>query len=264
MATTPLATVEIASFRSHSPAPSPKHPDEEGSMTTRTPTNQAAVLDIEELHFNTLSGMEDKDHWEQKCGAEAVEVENAEDEEQKLQADAAADDETEVQQRAREEREAKAAKIRKDLAGEYAVAVYRWIACRSKNLTHVEFRVLNAYLDFSNKLTNCFPGRKKVLAKVGGSVGGFKALGKTRLHLLRKGWMKGVPLNEGDRVAPEGEDDDGLLERANETGRFGSATGYVFRIPPGEIAPGDPGWKGPHKFDRRVWGKRRSQCLRKR
>ena len=232
-------------------------------MTTRTPTNQAAVLGIEELHFNTLSGMEDKDHWEQKCGAEAVEVENAEDEEQKLQADAAADDETEVQQRAREEREAKAAKIRKDLAGKHAVAVYRGIARRSKNLTDAEYRLLDTLLSFSNGLKNCFPGRKTMLAKLGGAKRRLRRLDVLRLSLQRKGWIACVELKEGDRVAPEGKYDNGLVERANETGRFISAKGYVFHIPPGEIEPGDEqGFQGPDTRNKRLFGQRRQRVPR--
>jgi len=48
----------------------------------------------------------------------------------------------------------------------------------------------------------------------------------------------------------------GLLSAPNDTGRFISATGFIFRIPPDEIDPGDPGWTGPNSFTKRQWGPR--------
>jgi len=160
----------------------------------------------------------------------------------------------------RERAEKREAECRERLAGKHAVAVYRRLARRSRNLTDSEFRVLDTLLEFSSNLANCFPGRRALLAALGGRQRKVGRLDQIRQSLRRKRWVTCVPLAEGDPVAG-GED--GLLRAANETGRFISAVGYVFGIPAGEITPTAAEWEGPRDFSNRSFGQRRKGRARR-
>lgn len=197
---------------------------------------------IEEMRLDALDGMADKDNGKVQPNPE---------------------DETFLDQRTQKEWDARAVKFREQLAGEYAVAVYRQIAGRDRDLTHAQFRVLDAQMSFSTKLTNVFPSRKQLLTRTG-PIKTLAALDKILGRLERKGWEHRVLLKEGDRVLPATSMDDGLLGRSSSTGRFTSAVGVVFCIPPNVLAPGDEGWTGPRKFDHREWGQRRSSVRKSR
>ena len=207
--------------------------------STAAPTQHAAPVPnttIDEAYSDALGGMADRENWQYGD----------------------VDDEKFVDQRAREEREVKIDKRLKVLSGPHAVAMYREVARQSKDVTDSEYRVLDTLLSFSTKLKNCFPSRKTVLAKLGGKGRKAWVLDRHRRSLERKGWLKRIQFWEGDRVAPASRArETGLLESGNETGRFISATGYVFCIPPNEIGPGERGWEGPRVFDRRLFGKRK-------
>ena len=163
-----------------------------------------------------------------------------------------------------ERRQARADKLRQKLEGRFAAAVYRDIVCRAKGVTHGMFRVLVALISFSTNLTNVFPSRKQLLTRVGGSIRTRAALNKILNQLAAGGWIQRVTLKESQRVAPETSMDDGLLEEPNCTGRFISAVGVVFCIPPNVLAPGDPGWEAKPVFNHRVWGQRRNLREQKR
>jgi hypothetical protein len=163
------------------------------------------------------------------------------------------EDETFAQAKNRMRADQRAAKIREGLKGKHASAVYRRIARRSRNLTDAEFRVLDTLLEFSTQLTNCFPRRRTLLQVLGGRPRKLGRLDAVRHSLARKGWIKRVELCEDDRVRHEGYEQ---LLAANDTGRFISATGYVFCIPAGEITPYDSAWTGPRTFTNRIFGQR--------
>jgi len=129
------------------------------------------------------------------------------------------------------------AKVREGLKGRHCVAVYRETARKSANVTDLEFRILDALLSFSNQLKNCFPGRQALLQRLGGRKRTLRALSRTCRSLEQKQWIVLGELygeNEADNLRQP-------------------ATGYVFRVPPNEIAPGDPGFPGPKDFDNRIW-----------
>ena len=167
-------------------------------------------------------------------------------------------DETWAGAQIRIRREKASDKLFKGLKGKHAVAVYRRIASGNKGLTHAQFRVLDAQLSYSTNLTNAFPSRKALLTRVGGSVRTLAALDKILGQLNVKGWEDRVYFLEGDCVDPETISEAGILDVANRSGRFISAVGVVFCIPPNVLAPGAPRWEGPRKFDNRIWGKVRS------
>lgn len=209
------------------------------------PTKQAATqhvapvpsttTTVDEVDLDAHSGMADRD-WEHGQPGDA-------------------NDETFIQERARTEREVKTNKCLKGLAGPHGVAVYRELARRSKDVTDAEYRILDTLLSFSTRLENCFPSRRTLLTKLGGQARKARVLDHHRQSLERKGWLKRIPFQEGDCVARVTDTDDGQLCAANETGRFISATGYVFCIPPNEIGPGEPCWQGPDVFNKRLFGK---------
>ena len=197
-------------------------------MTTQTRTKQAD-LDIE--YLDALSGQND---YESESDGSL--------------------DERQGDSERRRRNEKRDAEVEKKLDGEHAVAVYRAIARKSRNLTDTEYRVLDVYLGYSTRLTNCFPSRKTVLKELGGHARTMWRLNQVIRALKQKGWMGRIRFTEGDLVAMPDE----ALEAANYTGRFISATGRQFRIPPNEIAPGHSGKKGPIKFDKRLFGQRRA------
>ncbi len=161
-------------------------------------------------------------------------------------------------------------RIREGLRSKHCVAVYRKIARESPNLTDAEYRVLDVLLDYSNRLENCFPGRRTVLKALGGKKRSLRALDQHRHSLEKKGWLKRCTLyadDEGRFEVVKNEcvvsvDEHGKVEEVEREdedqpiirGRFVSATGYRFNVPQGEISPLDPGFSGPVKFTNRVYG----------
>ena len=166
-----------------------------------------------------------------------------------------ANDATKRQELARKDREVKTNKCLKGLAGPHCVAVYREVARQSKDVTAAEYRILDTLLSFSTKLKNAFPSRRALLGRLGGQARKPRVLSYHLRSLERKGWWQRIPFWEGDCVARVTATDDGELEAANVTGRYSSNTGYVFCIPPNEIGPGEPCWRGPEVFDNRLTGK---------
>jgi hypothetical protein len=151
-------------------------------------------------------------------------------------------DETRWQAEARGRVEQRAAKLRGKLAGKHGVAVYRELARRSPGLTDAEYRYLDTLLSaFGSTFKNCFASRKTVQGRMGGPPRSLTWWDQVRGRLEGK-WIRRIPLTR---------DEDQELVEANSAGRFVSAVGVQFLIPPGVIAPLDPGWKGP-----RVWNKR--------
>lgn len=120
--------------------------------------------------------------------------------------------------------------------GAVSIAVYRRVARASTSLTDGEFRTLDALLSFADSkpvaFANAFPGRKALASRTGGPrKRPTAAVDRFLRGLDRKGWIERIPFVRDD-------------------GRFAS-TGYRFRIPPGEIAEGDPGFEGPAEFGAR-------------
>ena len=202
------------------------------------PAPSTAATTVDKVDLDAHSGMVDK-AWEHGQPGDA-------------------NDATFTKERARKEREVKTNKCLKDLAGPHSQAVYREVARRCKDVTDAEYRILDTYLSFSTRLENCFPSRRALLTKLGGQARKARVLDHHRRSLERKGWLKRIHFQEGDCVARVTDTDDGRLEAANGTGRFISATGYVFCIPPNEIGPGEPCWRGPEVFDKRLFGKART------
>jgi len=150
-------------------------------------------------------------------------------------------------------------KLLADLNGKYGVAAYRTLARRSRNLTDAEYRLLDTLLDCSSGFKNCFPGRRRLLRRLGGAARKLRRLDALRLSLERKGWIERVELTEGDRVGPETSTDDGVLLEVNESGRFISASGYLFHVPASELLCGlieGDDWDAPRGFGNRFWGQR--------
>ena len=153
-----------------------------------------------------------------------------------------APDETRQQAEVRERAEQRVAKLHQGLDGKHGVAVYREIARRSPGLTDAEYRYLDTLLSaFGSSFKNCFPARRTVQRRIGGPPRTLTRWDQVRARLEGK-WMHRIPLTQGE---------DQELVEANSAGRFVSAVGVQFLIPPGVIAPLDPGWKGP-----RIWNKR--------
>ncbi|HXM37891.1 MAG TPA: hypothetical protein VN908_04425 [Gemmatimonadales bacterium] len=103
-------------------------------------------------------------------------------------------------------------------------------------------------VQWGHHLENSFPSYKKILPRLGGSsVRERKTLEGWLAHAVRTGWLERIPLT----VAEDGE----LLE-AQSHGRFVSAWGNRFCVPPGVVAPDHPGWKGPKVWTRRWYAQR--------
>ncbi len=124
--------------------------------------------------------------------------------------------------------------------GPHAGVLYRGFALQS-SLTNALFRLSCVLISFAdNDLSNCFPSREAIRARLGTPSLGLSQIDKLLRSLQEEGWIERWPLSlmVNDELC------------VNYTGKFGSAVGTKFCIPAKIIARGDPGWEGPWRFDK--------------
>jgi len=167
-----------------------------------------------------------------------------------LQRDLAEHDEAAVSRSTKVER--RVAKLERDLADpRHRAAAYRRLVLKSDLPSNVARLLCGLTEEFGARLENCFPGRRRMREKLGAWAR------RHSTHLLTKwltvaadaGWIERVPLTEAE---------DGNLIEGGRGGRFISATGIVFHVPAGVVAPGHPGVPGQRVWTRRLYGKRRA------
>lgn len=139
-------------------------------------------------------------------------------------------------------------KVRQALAGPQRAAVYRRLVTASPRLTDAEVRFLcTLTYRWGSGLTNCFPSRRTMHLGFAGP----KRRTVARIDQLvrsceRKEFLRRVHLTRAE---------DGELQEITH-GRFISAVGYQFLLPPGAISENAGPWEGPRSWTARQYAKR--------
>jgi hypothetical protein len=137
------------------------------------------------------------------------------------------------------------------LQGPHVAAVYRRIAQRSDTLTDREYRLLATLtVEWGRDLKNCFPSRHTIHKRLGGRRRSLREWDKVLGSLVKKGWIKRLPLTRTE---------DGQLRKAETKGKYISAVGCQFCIPADEIVPGSAKWEGPRDWSHRIYAQRRKR-----
>jgi len=145
----------------------------------------------------------------------------------------------------RERAERRAAKVERDLSGPHRAAAYQRLVLGSDLEDSVKVILCVMVEEFGSRLENCFP-RRATIARSMGRQRSLKSIDRRLQVAVRRQWLRRIPLTRGE--------DGTLIEVAG--GRFTSATGFVFCVPPDVIAPGHPGWDGPRVWTKRIYARR--------
>ena len=168
-------------------------------------------------------------------------------------------DETEGERLRGERAHRRLQRVEAGLAGKNRAAVWRRLMMASTLPDGAKVR-LCWLSEYGAKLENSFASLRKIVVDHGGPLPDTRderrAAIQRRLWTLKRwmrcareaGWLERVPLTE---------DEDGELVEPENRGRFSSAFGNQFRVPPNVVAPGHPGWQGPRTWTNRVYAGRK-------
>jgi len=125
-------------------------------------------------------------------------------------------------------------------------AVYRRILVNLSDLTDAEHRLLCLLSTrWGSRLENCFPSQKKIRQRSGWRRTKLK---RVLAALERKGFIARIPLTSAE---------DGRFAEVEAGGRFISATGIQFLLPPGIVGRA---WVGPRTWTNRLYAGRQRRA----